>query len=72
MKHRCSAEGCDVLVPLKMLMCGYHWYQVPKPLRNAVWDTFRPGQEIDKRPSDAYRDAAYQAVEALARQEGRR
>ncbi len=24
-------------------MCRPHWYQVPKPLRDAVWATWRSG-----------------------------
>ena len=45
---------------------------VPKYLRDQVWATYRPGQEVDKRPSDEYRTAAYEAVEAVAWKEGRR
>lgn len=64
--HTCHAKGCDVRVPPKMLMCRRHWYMVPKALRDAIWDTYREGQEIDKRPSGEYLDAANAAIEAVA------
>lgn len=72
MSHTCHAEGCTVEVPPSMWGCRRHWFMVPKPLRDRVWATYRPGQEIDKRPSDEYREAAFAAVEAVARKEGRR
>lgn len=43
--HRCAARGCKRRVPIKMLMCRAHWYTVPKPIRDRVWATYRPGQE---------------------------
>jgi hypothetical protein len=43
---------------------------VPKPLRDRVWATYRPGQEDDWQPSEAYLEAARAAVVAVAEQEG--
>jgi hypothetical protein len=40
-----------------MLACKPHWFQLPKAIRDEIWATYRPGQEIDKRFSDAYSDA---------------
>jgi hypothetical protein len=37
-----------------MHMCAKHWYSLPKHLRDEIWRTYRPGQEHDKRPSQAY------------------
>lgn len=71
-KHLCHAEGCSVPVPPRMLMCRRHWFMVPKPLRDAVWAEYRPGQEIDKRPSDAYMEVQQAAVRAVAEKEGLR
>lgn len=54
MKHTCHWPGCAKEVPPKLWGCKQHWYYLPKHLRDAIWDTYRPGQEIDKQPSEAY------------------
>lgn len=51
-EHHCHAHGCTRAVPPKLFMCKSHWYALPKPVRDAVWREYRPGQERDKRPSD--------------------
>jgi hypothetical protein len=38
--------------------CRKHWFTLPKMLRDRIWAAYRPGQEIDKRPSETYLDAA--------------
>jgi hypothetical protein len=40
--HLCPA-GCGQPVSPDRLMCRRDWYQVPKPLRDAVWATWRSG-----------------------------
>jgi hypothetical protein len=70
--HTCHAEGCGTAVPPRMWGCRRHWFMVPKTLRDRVWATYRPGQEVDKLPSEEYRMASFEAVEAVARLEGRR
>lgn len=72
MKHHCHARGCPVEVPPKMLMCKRHWFMVPPALRQAVWDTYSPGQEIRRDPTEAYLAAADAAIEAVAIKEGRK
>lgn len=67
--HLCHAENCSTPVPPKMFMCRRHWFMVPKPLRGAVWAEYRPGQEIDKRPSSEYMEVALAAVRAVADRE---
>jgi hypothetical protein len=37
MPHTCHAEGCEVAVPPKLLMCLKHWRMVPKHLQREVW-----------------------------------
>ena len=54
MKHTCHWPGCDVEVPPKMWGCKKHWFTLPKILRDAIWRTYRPGQEVDKNPSEDY------------------
>jgi hypothetical protein len=47
-------------------MCPYHWKLVPKDLKKAVYRTYRPGQETDKRPSVEYIATALAAIFAVA------
>jgi len=56
--HTCHWPGCTRAVPPKLWGCKPHWYALPKPLRDRIWATYRPGQEIDKRPSGDYLAAA--------------
>jgi ribonuclease HI len=49
-----------------MLMCAKHWGLVPAELRSDVWREYRTGQEVDKRPSRAWLDAADAAIDAVA------
>lgn len=44
-------------------MCRKHWGRVPKPLQRAVWQHYRPGQEVDKKPTAEYLQAAKAAIE---------
>jgi hypothetical protein len=66
--HRCPAGGCRVKVPATRLMCREHWYQVPRPLRDAVWATWRSGAG---KGSPAHDAAIVAAVAALACEEAR-
>lgn len=68
--HTCHARACKAPVPPAMLMCKRHWFLVPLELRDVVWATYRRGQEIDKRPSREYLDAADAAIKAVAEKEG--
>lgn len=70
--HLCHAEGCTRPVPPKMFMCKPHWFALPKETRDAVWATYRPGQEVDKDPSDEYLAVAIEAINWLAHKEGLR
>jgi len=71
MEHLCHAADCAIQVPPKMLMCRRHWFMVPKPIRDAIWSTYRPGQETDKNPSEAYLVNMRAAIKAVADKEGR-
>lgn len=71
LKHRCHARDCVIPVKPEMLMCRRHWYIVPKALRDAVWDAYRPGQCDDKNPSSDWMLAADAAIEAVALKEGK-
>lgn len=52
--HHCHWPGCDKSVSPAKWGCTEHWYRLPQALRNRVWATFRPGQEISKTPSAGY------------------
>ncbi len=59
--HTCHWPGCKAVVPPRMWGCSRHWFTLPKRLRDKIWAAYRPGQEIDKRPSQAYLEAAKEA-----------
>lgn len=60
MTHTCHWPGCGKPVPPAMWGCKPHWFALPKRLRDLIWDTYVPGQEITKTPSDSYINAAQQ------------
>jgi len=43
MTHQCPGPGCEAEVDSSMLMCPRCWYQVPKPVRAAVWCAWKCG-----------------------------
>jgi hypothetical protein len=63
--HLCHAPGCGTPVPPQMFACRPHWFMLPKRLRDAIWATYRRGQEITKDPSPAYLEAARAAADYL-------
>jgi len=65
----CHALDCDKQVPPKMFMCKRHWFMVPRILRTQVWRHYRPGQEIDKQPTEAYLKITTEAIKAVAERE---
>lgn len=64
--HHCHWPGCGRAVPPKLWGCAPHWFALPKELRDRVWATFVPGQEVTKTPSAAYLAVAREA-QAFAR-----
>lgn len=52
--HHCHWPGCTRQVPPAMWGCKTHWFKLPQNLRNGIWRTFEPGQEVDLSPSDEY------------------
>lgn len=46
--------------------CKQHWFRLPRSLRNRIWDTYVPGQEISKMPSDEYIQAAKDVQEWIS------
>lgn len=63
MTHTCHWPTCTKPVPPKTWGCKAHWFSLPRSIRAGIWAAYRPGQEIDKRPSLAYIEAAQAAQE---------
>ena len=40
---RCPVPGCRAQIDPSRLMCGGHWYSVPKQIRDRVWATWLSG-----------------------------
>jgi hypothetical protein len=60
-RHHCHWPGCETQCPPAMWGCRDHWYRLPQDLRDKVWATYRPGQELnqgDLRPSAKYIEVA--------------
>ena len=68
-RHGCHWPGCRQQVPPAMWGCRTHWFLIPKPLRDAIWRTYRPGQEEGGGVSTDYFEAAA-AVQDWIRREG--
>lgn len=71
-EHHCHAIGCEAVIPASYLMCRFHWFQVPRRIRDAVWAAYRPGQEVTLDPSPEWLKAAEEARQWVAVREGRR
>lgn len=52
--HHCHWIGCEAQVPPAMWGCKKHWFMLPRNLRNEIWRTYQPGQEVDMTPSAEY------------------
>jgi hypothetical protein len=61
--HHCHWPGCSRQVPPAMWGCIDHWKRLPKNLRDEIWRTFEPGQEVDMTPSEEYLEAANKVQE---------
>lgn len=57
-RHHCHWPGCEKQVPPAKWGCKEHWFKLPGDLRRAIWRAYRPGQEIDQRPSAEYVEVA--------------
>jgi hypothetical protein len=61
--HHCHWPGCTRQVPPAMWGCLAHWKALPKTLRDEIWRTFEPGQEVDMTPSEEYLEVANKVQE---------
>jgi hypothetical protein len=49
--------------------CRPHWYALPDALRARIWAAYKPGQEVNGRPSADYVEAAKAAQAWIAEQD---
>ena len=71
-QHLCHWPGCGRVVPPKLWGCRYHWMQLPKRIRDRIWNAYVPGQEVTKTPSREYLVAARAAQEWIREHTGAR
>lgn len=69
-QHTCHWPGCSAQVPPALWGCRKHWMTLPVELRDLIWKTYRPGQEVDRSPSREYLDAAAKVQEWIRRRQG--
>jgi hypothetical protein len=69
--HHCHWPGCDKQVPPAMWGCKAHWFKLPRALRNKIWATYEPGQEVDMTPSADYLAVAQEVQDWIRTQEPR-
>jgi hypothetical protein len=66
--NECPIDGCDKPRASSQLMCKWHWYKVPKELRDRVWRAARKMWNDDPDAETAYqawREVADQAIHAV-------
>lgn len=44
-----------------MLACRIHWFMLPKPIRNAIWSTYRNGPSLDYAAAVSRADVFWKA-----------
>ena len=65
-QHSCHWPGCGKQVPIAMWVCRQHWFMLPKYLRERIWETYMPEQEISMDLSEEYLAAAQAVKEWVA------
>jgi hypothetical protein len=63
--HICPGPECEKEIPYEMLACSRHWYQVPKPLRSAVYHAWDNGNGAGSAEHTAAMDAAIRRMTPL-------
>lgn len=64
--HHCHWPNCNKQVPPAMWGCKPHWFKLPTGLRNKIWRSYKPGQEVDLTPSSEYLAAAHEVQAWIA------
>lgn len=71
MAHTCHATECDKHVKPEMFMCKFHWFILPKRMRDRIWRTYRIGQCDDWNISKEYSEIAKECIRFIAKEEGK-
>ena len=69
LKNHCAAGDCREIVPVGMLMCRAHWFQVPKHIRDRVWSAVRARQRNEQGARAAHLGAVKEAIKSLKKGE---
>lgn len=67
--HHCHAYKCQTRTQPKKFMCALHWSILSKALQDRLVAEYRPGQEIDKRPSTNYMLVAHECIRYICKRE---
>jgi hypothetical protein len=62
MTHKCPVNGCEAVVPDRLLLCVDDWRLVPAPLQLAVYTAYRHGEGLYSAELLAAQHAAIRAV----------
>jgi hypothetical protein len=68
--HKCHWPGCETVCKPAQWGCLKHWRKLPKHLRDKIWATFKPGQEVSKTPTRAYIEVAREVQAWIAENAG--
>jgi hypothetical protein len=71
LEHDCRARGCGKRIAGALLFCRRHWYLVPLDLRELLWAGYRPPRPMGLGDDGELKDYAFEAIEAVAKGEGR-
>ena len=63
--HRCAAPGCNLQVPMHMMMCSPHWNTLPPDLRNRIWDAYKAKEQNKPGAEDELMRQARAAIQFL-------
>lgn len=66
MPRTCSWPGCERLVPASLWGCKSHWFRLPKAIRDRIWATYVPGQELGSPPPSAEYQEAFRLAHNFA------
>lgn len=62
MTHKCPADGCEKVLPDRLLLCADDWRRVAPALQRAVYAAYRRGAGLGSGELLAAQDAAIRAV----------
>lgn len=61
--HSCHHPHCNKHIKPNLVACAKEWFQLPKKLRDKIWETYVPGQEEFKNPTREYLKALYECLQ---------